>query len=207
MAALPSFRMFCQRSVGLSKLSLQPAQTFKQQQLPSRNLHSFLHNNHRTLSRHSPPSAAQLLRPSSISRSVSTTVITRPTAEQSWRKLAFAGLGIVGGVVAINAFFNRETRAALSTYESDYLRSTFGYVGAGLGIVTLTAVSMHRNGLSLRLMRANPWLVVGGSLVASIGSMFGVYYTDPDHTGQKLFFWTAFQAAQAATLSPLLFLQ
>jgi FtsH-binding integral membrane protein len=47
--------------------------------------------------------------------------------------------------------------------------------------------------------------VLGVSLVGSIGSMMGVYYTSPENSTQKHLFWLAFNACQAATLSPLFF--
>jgi FtsH-binding integral membrane protein len=65
---------------------------------------------------------------------------------------------------------------------------------------------MFRAGLPFRIMAANPWLVLGVSLVGSIGSMMGVYYTSPENTVQKHLFWLTFNACQAATLSPLFFL-
>jgi len=49
-------------------------------------------------------------------------------------------------------------------------------------------------------------VVLGVSLVGSIGSMMGVMYTSPDNSFQKHAFWLAFNACQAATLSPLFFL-
>lgn len=55
-------------------------------------------------------------------------------------------------------------------------------------------------------MSANPWLVLGVSLVGSVGSMMGVFYTPPERTVQKHLFWLTFNAFQAATLSPLFFL-
>jgi len=64
----------------------------------------------------------------------------------------------------------------------------------------------HTCTMPFRIMSANPWLVLGVSLVGSIGSMMGVYYTSPENSVQKHFFWLAFNACQAATLSPLFFL-
>lgn len=94
----------------------------------------------------------------------------------------------------------------MDAFERSYLNKTFLYVGAGLSVVTATAVAMHRNGISTRVMRANPWLVVGGSLVGSIACMYGTLYTDPRNTVQKHLCWAGFQAFQALTLSPLLFM-
>ena len=61
----------------------------------------------------------------------------------------------------------------MSTFEASFLNQTFSYVGAGLGITAASAYALHRTGASFRIMRANPWLVMGVSLVASIGSMYG----------------------------------
>lgn len=102
-------------------------------------------------------------------------------------------------------FNNRETRDALSPYESRFLNQTFSYLGGGLGIVAASAYTLHRTGFSYRIMRANPWLVMGVSLVASIGSMMAVFNTPPEKTGQKMFWWTAFNIAQSATLAPMFF--
>lgn len=101
-------------------------------------------------------------------------------------------------------FNNRETRGSLSAFESSYMNKTFSYVGAGLGITAASAFLLHRSGASYRIMRANPWLVMGMSLVGSIGSMFMVLNTAPEQSGAKHFWWTAFNLAQSATLSPLL---
>jgi FtsH-binding integral membrane protein len=48
-------------------------------------------------------------------------------------------------------------------------------------------------------------MVLGVSLVGSIGTMMGTMWTPPEKTVQKHLFWLAFNACQAATLSPLFF--
>lgn len=108
----------------------------------------------------------------------------------------------------MSLFNNRETReGGLSPFEASFLNKTFTYVGGGLGITAASAYALHRSGASYRIMRANPWLVMGVSLVASIGSMTMAMSTNPDNTGAKHFWWTAFNVAQSATLSPLFFFQ
>lgn len=89
--------------------------------------------------------------------------------------------------------------------EQSYLHDSFKYTGGGLLLTALGARSMFRSGVAFRIMAANPWLVLGVSLVGSIGSMMGVYYTPPEKTVQKHLFWLGFNACQAATLSPLFF--
>jgi len=93
------------------------------------------------------------------------------------------GAAIVGGTVLVtNLIFNRETRedGGMPPYERSYLNDTFLHTGLGVGIIGITARALHTNGWSFRLMAANPWAVVGLSLVASIGTMYATYYTPPE---------------------------
>ncbi|GAA5889856.1 hypothetical protein JCM6882_004343 [Rhodosporidiobolus microsporus] len=121
-----------------------------------------------------------------------------------WRKVGInVGIG-AAGAVALNLFLN-SPEGTLAGFEGDYLRSTFGWTAGGLSITAATAYLAHQNGLAVRLMSANPWLVMGGGLVLSIGSMMGVYYTAPDSPAHYAS-WAAFSAMQGLTLSPMFFL-
>ncbi|KAI9880812.1 MAG: hypothetical protein M1830_000248 [Pleopsidium flavum] len=120
------------------------------------------------------------------------------------------GAGIVGGtLVGINLLFNRETRedGGMPPYERSFLNETFLHTGLGIGIIGVAARALHQSGWSYRLMATNPWAVIGISLAASIGTMYGTFATSPDNYIQKYALWTAFNLAQAAVLSPLMFLQ
>jgi len=123
----------------------------------------------------------------------------------SWQRLAVTVAGVAGTVFVCDMVFNRETRDSLSMVERDYLHSAFKYTGGGLVLTALAARTMFRSGVTYRIMAANPWVVLGVSLVGSIGSMAGVYFTPPEKSFQKHAFWLAFNAFQAATLSPLFF--
>ncbi|EAU92287.2 bax Inhibitor family protein [Coprinopsis cinerea okayama7 len=125
--------------------------------------------------------------------------------EFSWQRFAVTAAGVAGTAVVVNAIFNRETRDALSAGEREYLNSSFKYTGAGVLLTAAAARAMFRGGFTFRLMAANPWVVLGVSLVGSIGTMMGVYYTPPEKTVQKHLLWLAFNGFQAATLSPLFF--
>lgn len=92
----------------------------------------------------------------------------------------------------------------MDEFSSSYLNATFRYLGAGLSLTAAMAVGLHRVGFSQRLMMANPWIVLGGGLVASIGGMIGAQTLEPGSPG-KYASWILFNAAQAAVLSPLLF--
>jgi len=133
-------------------------------------------------------------------------VVARPSREEAWKRYGITAVTIAGTVVAVNAFFNRETRDALSPAERSYLHESFMYTGGGLTLTALVARSLFKSGTALRIMTANPWVVLGVSLVGSIGTMMGVMYTPPENTVLKHAFWLGFNACQAATLSPLFFL-
>lgn len=110
----------------------------------------------------------------------------QPTANASQgdrtQKLIY-GAAIVGGtILATNLIFNRETRedGGMPHYERSYLNETFMHTGLGIGIIGIAARALHSSGWSYRLMATNPWLVAGVGLVASIGTMYGTFYTSPD---------------------------
>ena len=93
------------------------------------------------------------------------------------------GAGIFGGtLLAINLVFNRETRedGGMPPFERSYLNETFVHTGLGIGIIGIAASALHRSGWSVRIMATNPWLVIGGSLVLSIGTMYGCFATPPE---------------------------
>ncbi|GAA5852807.1 hypothetical protein JCM9279_006190 [Rhodotorula babjevae] len=121
-----------------------------------------------------------------------------------WGKVGVnVGVG-VAGAVGLNLLLNRET-SPLQAHEWEYLRSTFKYTGLGLAITAGAATLAFKNGLTYRMMAMNPWVVMGGSLVLSIGSMYGVYATAPDSPAHYAA-WGIFSAAQGLTLSPMFFI-
>lgn len=65
-------------------------------------------------------------------------------------------------------------------YERAYLNDTFMHTGLGVGMIGIAARALHMNGWSFRLMSANPWVVMGGGLVLSIGTMWGTLATNPN---------------------------
>ncbi|KAI0784997.1 inhibitor of apoptosis-promoting Bax1-domain-containing protein [Abortiporus biennis] len=181
----------------LSKTSAQPFSPVRQ--------FSSLRSNVLTSLRQSPKSqfSSKFFNPS---RTLFTEpVVARPTQSEAWKRYALSAGAIAGTIVVVNGFLNRETRDSLTEAERSYLHSSFKYTGAGLVFTALAARSMFRSGFAFRVMSANPWLVLGVSLVGSIGTMMGAMYTSPDNTLLKHTFWLGFNACQAATLSPLFF--
>ncbi|KAG7006990.1 hypothetical protein G7Y79_00012g033260 [Physcia stellaris] len=134
---------------------------------------------------------------------------SRPDTGNMASKLLYGGAIVGGTILATNLLFNRETRedGGMPPFERAYLNETFLHTGVGIGMIGVAAKALHNAGWSYRLMSMNPWLVLGGSLALSIGSMIGCRSTDPSNYVPKYAFWTAFNVAQAGILSPLLFLQ
>ncbi|KAL9637024.1 MAG: hypothetical protein Q9164_002462 [Protoblastenia rupestris] len=133
-----------------------------------------------------------------------------PTSTGTLGQRLLYGAAIIGGtVVATNAIFNRETRedGGMPPYEQKYLNETFMHTGLGIGMIGVAAQALHRSGWSYKLMSMNPWIVVGVGLAGSIGSMIATRATDPENYIQKYALWSTFNIAQAAILSPLMFLQ
>ncbi|KAL8943174.1 MAG: hypothetical protein Q9216_001228 [Gyalolechia sp. 2 TL-2023] len=125
------------------------------------------------------------------------------------QRLLYGGAIIGGTIVGANLLFNRETRedGGMPPFERSYLNDTFLHTGLGVGIIGVAASALHRSGWSVRLMTANPWVVIGCSLAASLGTMYGTFNTHPDNYLQKYALWTGFNVAQAAVLAPILFMQ
>jgi len=135
--------------------------------------------------------------------------VRKPDASTIMQKLLYGGAIVGGTMLAINLVFNRETRedGGMPPYERSFLNETFLHTGLGLGIIAVAARQLHASGWSYRLMATNPWAVVGLGLVASIGTMYGTFYTSPDNYVQKYALWGAFNLTQAAILAPLMFMQ
>ncbi|KAK0564451.1 hypothetical protein OC844_001711 [Tilletia horrida] len=122
------------------------------------------------------------------------------------RRSLLVNVGLIAGTaLAASLFFNRETREApLDMFSKEYLNSSFRYLAGGLTMTGITALSLHRSGFSYRLMAMNPWVVMIGGLVASIGGMIGAQSFEPGSPAKYLS-WFVFNAAQGAVLSPLFF--
>ncbi|KAL5536016.1 hypothetical protein ACEPAF_4110 [Sanghuangporus sanghuang] len=132
-------------------------------------------------------------------------VVIPSSKSESWKRLGVAAAIVLGAAVGTTAILNREIRDALSTAERSYLNESFRYMGGGLAIVAATTRLVFKNGFAIRVMSANPWAVLGLSLVGGIGTILGVFYTPPENTLLKHTFWIGFNVCQAATLSPLFF--
>jgi growth hormone-inducible transmembrane protein len=98
------------------------------------------------------------------------------------QRLIYGGALVGGAILATNFIFNRETRedGGMPPYEREYLNQTFLHTGLGVGIIALAARTLHTSGWSYKLMARSPWLVIGVGLAASIGTMYGTFYTHPN---------------------------
>lgn len=116
--------------------------------------------------------------------------VSRPESGSIASKLLYGGAIVGGTIIATNVLFNRETRedGGMPPFERAYLNETFLHTGLGVGMIGVAAKALHSAGWSYRLMSMNPWLVLGGSLALSIGSMIGCRSTDPSKYGLHPFF-------------------
>lgn len=136
----------------------------------------------------------------------SSAVTARPTQAEAWKRYAVTAATVAGTIVATNLFLNRETRDGLSPSEMSYLNESFKYTGGGLLFTALAARSFFKSGAAVRIMSANPWAVIGVSVIGSVATMWGAMVTSPERPFLKHAFWLGFNGFQAATLSPLFFL-
>ncbi|KAI1788785.1 Bax inhibitor family protein [Ganoderma leucocontextum] len=181
------------------------AQAVRQPSTQTFRFYSILRPNVLSSPKRPTPAASPFSRQSRTFLTDAKPVVYRPAQSEAWRKYAITAATVAGTILATNVFLNRETRDALSPSERSYLHESFQYTGGGLAITALAARAMFKNGVAFRIMSANPWVVLGVSLVGSIGTMMGAMYTPPENTVLKHAFWLGFNACQAATLSPLFF--
>ncbi|CUS14566.1 unnamed protein product [Tuber aestivum] len=133
-------------------------------------------------------------------------ILSRPTGKEKNRDLLYAGLLFGSAIFFTNILYNLEPReGGIPPYERAYVHETFTYTGLGVGMVGLAAKGLHNMGWSYKLMSKNPWLVLGGSLVAAAGTMYATKITDPDNYIQKHLLWSAFNLTSGAVLAPLFF--
>lgn len=182
------------------------AQAARQPSIQTFRFYSILRTNVLPSPKRPSPSIYAFSRPSRAFLTDAKPVVYRPAQSEAWKRYAITAATVAGTIIATNAFLNRETRDALSQSERSYLHESFQYTGGGLAITALVARAMFKNGFAFRIMSANPWVVLGVSLVGSIGTMMGAMYTPPENTVLKHAFWLGFNACQAATLSPLFFM-
>lgn len=137
----------------------------------TRNFSNFRPNILQTLQKQRP--TLKLFTPS---RSLSdhTVINARPTQAQTWTRIGLGAVSIlhfvlrehrltsnkqgavIGTIVIIDSFFNRETRDSLADFEKSYLHESFKYTGGGLVLTALAARGLFRSGVAYRIMAANP---------------------------------------------------
>ncbi|EIW64207.1 Bax inhibitor family protein [Trametes versicolor FP-101664 SS1] len=181
------------------------SQAARNPQMASFRLYSSLRPNVLGSFKRSPLSPSFFTRQSRTFITDANPVVYKPSQAESWKRFGITAATVAGTIVGVNVFLNRETRDGLSAAEQSYLHQSFQYTGGGLAITAIVARTLFKNGFAFRLMSANPWVVLGVSLVGSIGTMMGAMYTPPENTVLKHAFWLGFNACQAATLSPLFF--
>ena len=117
-----------------------------------------------------------------------------------------AGVGAGLLLIALFADGKSTTTSAVQGYSDDVrarINATYGYLAAGVGFTAAAATAMFRSGVAARMMMMNPWVLLGGSMVATIGSMMATMSIDYNNTIPKHLAWAVFNTAVAASLAPI----
>jgi len=112
--------------------------------------------------------------------------------------LCYYGLGLSNELGAIDKarFWPEEMRKRV--------KSTYLYFAGGLGITALSAYGVSQSNAVYAMMRANRWLVLGGSLIAMIGTSIACQ-SIPYEPGlnAKHLMWIGHSAVIGAVIAPL----
>lgn len=124
--------------------------------------------------------------------------------------LTLAGTGglIAIGTIAVagNYSLTADTTAsgAWPDYVQQRIKLTYGYVAVGLAATGISAAGFWRAGLAQRMMAMNPWVALGFSLGATLGSMVLVFSTPYEEgSPRKLGALVLFNAAMGVSLCTL----
>lgn len=105
---------------------------------------------------------------------VHTNVAQQPTvSQQLWR---VAGIGALCGIGAVALDGLRESAApgAYPSYVTERITKTYGYVVGTLGMTAGVATYIMRSGMYYRLASVSPLMMLGVTMVGTIGSMMAV---------------------------------
>eukprot|EP00124_Ichthyophonus_hoferi_P002551 Ihof_evm3s178 gene=Ihof_evmTU3s178 len=125
-----------------------------------------------------------------------------PVSSQLWR-MAGAGAVIGLGAVALNGLQEGQhtTQGTYPSYVSERITKTYGYVAGGLGLTAGVATYIFRSGLYYRLMNVNPYAMLIGTAVGTIGSMIACQTIE--HKPTQHVAWLAFNGCMGLSLFPL----
>eukprot|EP01087_Luapelamoeba_hula_P018331 TRINITY_DN5894_c0_g1_i1.p1 TRINITY_DN5894_c0_g1~~TRINITY_DN5894_c0_g1_i1.p1 ORF type:complete len:398 (+),score=39.49 TRINITY_DN5894_c0_g1_i1:79-1272(+) len=115
---------------------------------------------------------------------------------------AAAGLGLL----VFNGIRKNAQESSLGNGAQKRLAQTYAYVASGIGLTAATATYLFRNGAAMRIMAVRPWVMVGASLVTTIGSMVAITALPQENTVGRHVAFVIFNTAMAASLSPLGFM-
>eukprot|EP00501_MAST-03F_sp_TOSAG23-6_P002205 GSMAST32.ASY1.ANO1.2305.1 assembled CDS len=106
-----------------------------------------------------------------------------------------AGLGSQAGAIDTAQFWPAFARERVS--------STFTAFGAGIAMTAAQAYAIYQSGFAARMMRMSPWVVLGGTLVACIGSQVLVHSVSYENKFLKFCAYSLFTGCTAAMISPI----
>jgi len=132
------------------------------------------------------------------------------TAARKQLSLSHVGAGVAlfgfGGLMTYALTTSSGDYASMSSYGrtvQSNIRSTYMYVAGGLASTAIMAGAMFQQGFHYKIARYNPWLVLGVSLVGTIGAMTATQMIPYENTIPKHLAWLAFNGCIAASMVPL----
>eukprot|EP00478_Filoreta_tenera_P001397 GABV01001419.1.p1 GENE.GABV01001419.1~~GABV01001419.1.p1 ORF type:complete len:292 (+),score=110.70 GABV01001419.1:104-877(+) len=125
--------------------------------------------------------------------------------------LGSIGLGalMAQGLSASNTSSLDSWTATSQDMTQQRIRSTFGYLAAGLGVTAATSVAMFRTGMAHRWMMrmaGRPWMSLIASTAVLLGSSVATQMVPYESTVPKHVAWLGFNTAMAFMLAPMGFM-
>eukprot|EP00211_Chloroparvula_japonica_P007337 CAMPEP_0119131684 /NCGR_PEP_ID=MMETSP1310-20130426/10520_1 /TAXON_ID=464262 /ORGANISM="Genus nov. species nov., Strain RCC2339" /LENGTH=332 /DNA_ID=CAMNT_0007122275 /DNA_START=106 /DNA_END=1104 /DNA_ORIENTATION=- len=127
--------------------------------------------------------------------------------------ILYGGAGAVAGVLLLGIMADGSSKSSsvvvdhpqtmYSTTARKRISATYAYLAGGIGYTAAAATAMFRSGIAYKMMQMNPWLLLGGSLVATIGTMIGTQAIPYNNTIPKHLMWLGFNTCIAASLAPM----
>jgi len=146
-----------------------------------------------------------------LRKGLSTTAGTGRQGGVSTTTAILVGAGIsFGTYMILDRAFNHVSSNSndyISNPAHHYLANTYAYVAAALSSTAAGAVIAYRSGLAHRIVNMSPWMLLGGTIVLTGGSLILTMMTPPENTLIKHgFFLITTGSLGAISLSALGFL-
>eukprot|EP00163_Fabomonas_tropica_P005971 TRINITY_DN15613_c0_g1_i2.p1 TRINITY_DN15613_c0_g1~~TRINITY_DN15613_c0_g1_i2.p1 ORF type:complete len:317 (+),score=87.22 TRINITY_DN15613_c0_g1_i2:209-1159(+) len=126
-----------------------------------------------------------------------------PAEKKKWMWLAASGATGVGIVCLSGLAQSSDGHNSFAPYVRSRLSKTYAYLAGGLGMTAASAFYLNQAGFTRVLMTTNPWIVMGGTMLATISTMMATRMIDQERVLMKHTAWSLFNVAVGASLAPI----